>query len=670
MAASSIDLSPLRRWLEPPLLYEGLAVLAAVAVWFALLGLVLLLTRPRDVEAAGASTDFGGDEPPALVSLFAGGWRLNEDAAESTLIDLAARGFLELRQPAADPRQTTVHLKRRDESGLTAYERRVLDRVRSQASGGMVPLTALTFRDTAEAGRWTSALHAEVLRDAKARGLTRPRVSPAVKTFLTVAALLPAAVLAAVVFDQNQDGEAALGAGAGAFLALGSALAVLRGVRETREGRAVAQRWMGLREFLRNDEAFADLPPAAVTVWDRYLSYGDALGVTRVSSAVIDLGMGSRKRVWSSYGGTWHRVRVRYPRFWGRYGRTALGLGFPAVLTLAAGIAVLHYRGPVMDSAPDQLPPGAAAVSWWVGFLLVIRGGYRLIRTIVDVASPVTITGEALWIQLWRTEKGNNDNAPVPVLYYFALDDGKEDRTTAWGIPAAWSSQAAPGDVVTVKVRRWSRRVTSITVVESRAAQLAQQAAHAAAALPAPSAADAAAEAAVPATGGAAAVTALTSPAAVLTDPAAVLTGSAQGATVVAAALAASTGAPAEPVADATTLLTAEEVGRAVGEPVSASTDPAARMSLGPFDLMTFFSATGQERVLSVATMRGLAARLALRSVRKAPALPGIGDEAWAQPDWAMARSGDTVVRINLETAARRTADLPSLLSTAVSRLP
>jgi hypothetical protein len=36
---------------------------------------------------------------------------------------------------------------------------------------------------------------------------------------------------------------------------------------------------------------------------------------------VIDLGAGSRRRVWSSSGGTWHQVRVRYPRFWLRHGR-------------------------------------------------------------------------------------------------------------------------------------------------------------------------------------------------------------------------------------------------------------------------------------------------------------------------------------------------------------
>src|SRR5439155_20434666 len=122
--------------------------------------------------------------------------------------------------------------------------------------------------------------------------------------------------------------------------------------RDTPAGREVAGRWLGLRAYLRGDESFANLPPSAVAVWDRYLSYGDAVGATRVCSAVIDLGMGNRKRVWSSFGGTWHRVRVRYPKVWGRYGAKATPLIVWAVVNLALGFAVLRYRHVVTDRTP------------------------------------------------------------------------------------------------------------------------------------------------------------------------------------------------------------------------------------------------------------------------------------------------------------------------------
>ncbi len=63
---------------------------AAVALWFGALALVLLLTRPREVDAAPASQALGGDESPAIVSFLTAGWTLTDDAAESTLLDLAA----------------------------------------------------------------------------------------------------------------------------------------------------------------------------------------------------------------------------------------------------------------------------------------------------------------------------------------------------------------------------------------------------------------------------------------------------------------------------------------------------------------------------------------------------------------------------------------------------
>ena len=133
-------------------------------------------------------------------------------------------------------------------------------------------------------------------------------------------------------------------AGAGWFVTmvvLGGFAHRPHGERDTAAGRAVAARWLGLKTWLRNTAAFADLPPAAVAVWDRYLAYGDALGATRVASAVIDLGMGNRKRVWSSFGGTWHRVRVRYPRFWPRYGATAPRLMFKGLGATAVGLLLL-----------------------------------------------------------------------------------------------------------------------------------------------------------------------------------------------------------------------------------------------------------------------------------------------------------------------------------------
>src|ERR1700754_3319371 len=117
---------------------------AAVAAWAGLYGLLRLLPRPAAVAEPPASPELP-EHPPALVNLIANRWRLNEDAAEATLLDLAARGFFEIRQPEDDPAHSTLHPREPRQpqtlqpQTLQPYEQRVLDRVRRAAVGGVVP---------------------------------------------------------------------------------------------------------------------------------------------------------------------------------------------------------------------------------------------------------------------------------------------------------------------------------------------------------------------------------------------------------------------------------------------------------------------------------------------------------------------------------------------------
>src|SRR5690606_2366899 len=224
----------------------------------------------------------------------------------------------------------------------------------------------------------------------------------------------------------------------------------------------------------------AELPPAAVAVWDRYLPYGAALGVTHTASAVLDLGMGDRKLVWSSYGGQWRRVRVRYPRFWGRYGRSMPSLVFPSLFTMIIGGLVIRYHqvptdfGTVNDPELRRNLDLAAQIILGLGVLLVVRGGYRVLRAFTDLATTRTITGEVLWREVWRTRSRGQDQPRVPWLDSLAVDDGSADRTTAWGLPRDIADGGCrDGDTVTIKVRPWSRRVVEVRLVErGRAARL------------------------------------------------------------------------------------------------------------------------------------------------------------------------------------------------------
>jgi hypothetical protein len=182
--------------------------------------------------------------------------------------------------------------------------------------------------------------------------------------------------------------------------------------------------------------------------------------------------------VWSSFGGTWHRVRVKYPTFWGRYGRTALALGFWGAVTAVVGFALLRKVPGIARTFADAesgFDPEAGPhddytlfrnVLLTIALFLLLRGLYRLVRTVVDVVAPRTITGEVLWSQVWRSKSGKGEDAPpVPWLYYVAVDDGTGDRTTAWGLPAEILRQAVNGQTVRFTVRPWSRRVLTMEKV-------------------------------------------------------------------------------------------------------------------------------------------------------------------------------------------------------------
>jgi predicted membrane protein DUF2207 len=452
------------------LLLEIVVVAVATGLWFLLLTGVLAWTRPKPVTPGPADAELPGSEPPAVVSLLAGGWALNEDAVESTVLDLAARKYVELRQPGNDPLTTTVHLLPRPSGPpLTDYEAQVLAHVQETAVGAVVPLTALTFRDRGRAETWIKQLHQRVIADARARGLSRRRISPPLAGALGVLAAVPAGLLALAVMDRSGDVGSGPGAGFIAWGVLSAWAGRPLGERDTPAGREVAARWLGLREFLKNDEAFADLPPAAVMVWDRYLPYGDALGVTPVSAAVLDLGMGDRKRVWSSFGGQWHPVRIRYPKVWGRYGKPPWKLLLWAALCLLAGGWMLRtFGGDLSGPRADGALGYVELVPALLGLYLAGRGVYRIARTILDLAAPREIRGEVLWVELWRSTTERNNKPSVPFVHYLAVDDGTADRTTAWALPSEEAHRAHPGDEVTIVVHPWSRRVSGLNVIHSR----------------------------------------------------------------------------------------------------------------------------------------------------------------------------------------------------------
>ncbi|MFI5908851.1 DUF2207 family protein [Dactylosporangium sp. NPDC051541] len=613
--------------MDPRFLVEAAIALAGLGAWLVAFWGALFVTRPKPIAAPPPTQDFGGSESPAVVSMITGRWELTEDAAESTFIDLAARRVLEFRQPGNDPLQTTVHVRDEQPSGLNAYETMIFERIKSLAMGGMVPLTALTFRDQAQAAGWTKRLNAAIVADARARGLSQRRFSKPVVTALSLLALVPAFALALATFlyTRRTGGDSGGSFFTGMFMwfALFYVAGKSRGERDTPAGRQAAARWLGLKAFLRNHESFADLPPAAVTVWDRYLAYGDAVGATRVCAAVIDLGMGNRNRVWSSFGGTWHRVKVKYPSVFPRYGQKAVRLTLKSIAALAIAALITRYNSIAFDFAPDS-------VSSWIALAVrvlilwpLLYGGYTLLGTLADVLTPVTVTGEVLWLQTWKTRSQGEDSPSIPVIHYLAVDSGASDRTVAWACPSELASSGDVGDVVTLTARRWTRRVISLQVQSSGRTK--------------------------PQTYGDEKTDAL------------IVSAINAGAPALATAV-----RPTQ--VTAASLVTAEEAGRVLGRPVTL-TGGGSAVAIGPMTLAEFRAADGAALVVTVVT--GTAAAFAIRTHRGGSAVPGVGEEAFASGRWAVARRGQTVVKLEQRTPGGiHQPYLIWLLGLAVGRLP
>ncbi|NUR47892.1 MAG: DUF2207 domain-containing protein [Hamadaea sp.] len=450
------------------LVLVGCTVAAGVAVWFGVYAGVLALTRSPKVRPAASTPDLG-DEPPAVAGLLAGGWRTPADAGQATLLDLAGRGLIELRQPGRDATQTTVHVNQSgSRDGLTAYERMVLDRVEGVARTGPAPVSALTFRDEGAARSWHRRIQAEVVADARRRGLSRRRFGAWAITVLAVTGIaigIGIAAVAVVTAPADDEGDTAK---FGMIVGLALAAYGLRypGERDTPAGRARAAHWLGVRQWIQAQPALAYQPPAAAAYSNGYLPYAAALGTARLAGAVLDLGMGSRNSVWSRHGGQWHRVRVSYPTNYRRYGRTVWQLASQAVLRLAAGIALVVFydrpRGWLAAVSPrlqtdvfDLLEPAFVVV----GVALLASGAYLLVRTLLDVTMRRTVTGEIVWIESWRADDGERRS-------YLAIDDGQGERTKAWVIAEADVRPYHHGDTVRALVRPWSRRVQRLQMVQ------------------------------------------------------------------------------------------------------------------------------------------------------------------------------------------------------------
>ncbi|HEX2030384.1 MAG TPA: hypothetical protein VHL78_03135 [Actinomycetota bacterium] len=415
---------------------------AAAAAWLGAFGAVRAIRQPRTPEPGAPTADLRA-EPPALANMLVNDFRPTRDAVPATLLDLAARRIVAIDRSATGGYD--VRVRPGTDEDVAPYEARVLELLRARAHGGVVPAGALTTGPGDRAASWWRSFQREVVAEAKGRGLSRDLWDAGVLRTLGSAALVPAALLAL--------GFRHAGAGLAALLVTATMLSGARAggrQRDTQAGSVAAAAWLGVRRYLRQG-AFADLPPSAVVIWERYLSYGAALGVAAEAVRSIPMGADDDRRAWTAASGQWRQVEVRYPRWWppawGMNPWAALGTSV-AVGTFAAVFLSTFLRTglPVGLSDDPFAPIGLAfvAVPGVAGLLAAIT----LVRAAGDLAAARRVTGVVLRLRRYRSGESEH-------RCYVAIDDGRSGRIRAFRVRPAVYREAG-----LVEQRRATAEVT------------------------------------------------------------------------------------------------------------------------------------------------------------------------------------------------------------------
>ena len=453
---------------------------AVLAAWLVLFTIVARATMPRLPEA-GPETMEVGPESPAVANLLVNRCRVTTSALSATLVDLAARGHVAIDRIGAGDELVRVLHAGRDET--TPYETQTLDLVRTRARNDTVPAGELSLGYGKAAERWWQRFDRAVIDHARELGLVRRRFTRAQVVLLAGTLLAPFLPIAIAL---EQYGEAARAAGddfdAGSGFGIAAILwaatlllgrRVLRGWRETPAGAAAAAHWLGLRDFLRHDDAFRETPPAGVAIWNRLLAYGVAVGVAHGTDAALPIGPTRDDEGWSPYQGLWRPVRITYPKRF-CYGEAPRRAALISVAVLAgaaiAGVVVGGTFLPAMWDLPSELADEDGAGR---GLLLlvtviallpiafvamqIVRRSVVLRRALGDLGNEETFEGYVVRVP-WGWVKRGDDRVWEPTGYT-AVDDGRTDEVRA---VRYYSASVREGEVVRVTLTPRMRHVIRV----------------------------------------------------------------------------------------------------------------------------------------------------------------------------------------------------------------
>lgn len=219
------------------------------------------------------------DDPPAFVPMLRQWGDVPPLALSATIVDLAQRGYLTIEESREDrrllPDKTDWRFTwRENPAPVLPFEHAVLSRLFDDGHTiTQSELTAWCRRHQSESQRWWSDVQSKAKAAFKARGYIEGGKGPVFALNVVVAAAVGGLGFVAV----NNGAPVGIAGIASAAVQLACTL-LLR--RRTPLGRRRLAEWEAFERFLRDHSQLGEAPIGHLILWERYLVYAVALGVT------------------------------------------------------------------------------------------------------------------------------------------------------------------------------------------------------------------------------------------------------------------------------------------------------------------------------------------------------------------------------------------------------
>jgi hypothetical protein len=369
-----------------------------------------------------------------VVSQLAG--RLDQLGYGATLVDLAIRGWFEVRRPGPAGQQAPagpalcVVPAETPGGPLAPFERRVVAHVALRAGArGEVPAPALSDGFGGGETGFMSAFRGEVDAEARRLGLTRSRLSGRRIALLLLLLLIPAGALLPV---PHRHGLA--WAGALCFAGFWATVGVGVSRRRTASGRAVLNHWRS-----------AVASPGG---GGRVRAYAAALGAAPAALAVFAPGRGNV--AWSSYRGSWQLIEIETNTWsWPQ--------GCAIWLAIVTG-PILYFAAAIWLSTHGLVPLAEAMIG------LVVAGAIAavLVALARRAAFPRLAEFDGQVIRQWMVT-GDSES---PDQYHVAIDDGAGEKAWDVSVGSEPYRRLAPGTFVHARVNLRHREDVTVEPVE------------------------------------------------------------------------------------------------------------------------------------------------------------------------------------------------------------